>query len=94
VPTYEFLCEDCGPFEQQRSFVEASAPLTCPSCGLAAKRVYHMPATRKMSTALSRAMNRVEKSTHEPKVVRRPESGTLPGTRYHPGHGEHHGHNH
>jgi hypothetical protein len=53
-----------------------------------------MPSTRKMSTALSRAMNRVEKSTHEPKVVRRPESGTLPGTRYHPGHGEHHGHNH
>jgi putative FmdB family regulatory protein len=94
VPTYEFLCEDCGTFEQQRSFVEASDPLACPSCGLAARRVYHMPATRKMSAALSNVMNRVEKSTHDPEVVRRPEGDTLPSTRYHPGHGGHCGHNH
>ena len=94
VPTYEFLCENCGPFEQQRSFAEASDPIACPSCGLAGRRVYHMPTTRKMSTALSNAMNRVEKSIQEPKVVRRPESGTLPGKRYHPGHGGHCGHSH
>ena len=94
MPTYEFLCEDCGPFEQQRPFAEASAPLACPSCGLAVKRIYHMPATTKVSTALSHAMNRVEKSTYEPEVVRRPEGGTLPGTRYHPGHGGHCGHSH
>ena len=94
MPTYEFLCNDCGPFEQQRSFAEASAPMTCPSCGLVARRVYRMPATRKMSAALSNAMHRVEKSTHEPEIVRRPEGGTLPGKRYHPGHGGHCGHNH
>jgi putative FmdB family regulatory protein len=75
VPTYEFLCEGCEPFEKQRSFVEASDPLACPSCGLAAKRVYHMPATRKMSTALSNAMDRAEKSGHEPEVVQRPAAG-------------------
>jgi hypothetical protein len=39
-------------------------------------------------------MNRVEKSTHEPEVVRRPEGGALPGTRYHPDQGGHHGHSH
>ncbi len=61
------------------------------ACG---KARHHMPATRKMFTALSNAMNRVEKSAHEPEVVRRPEGGTLPGTRYHLGHGGHHGHNH
>jgi len=94
VPIYEFLCRECGPFEQQCSLTESSGSTTCPSCGEAAKRVYHMPATRKMSAALSNAMNRVEKSTHEPEVVRRPEGGTLPGTRYHPGHGGHHVHNH
>jgi hypothetical protein len=53
-----------------------------------------MPATRKMPAALSNAMHRVEKSTHEPEIVRRPEGGTLPGKRYHPGHGGHCGHNH
>jgi putative FmdB family regulatory protein len=94
VPAYEFLCEDCGPFEQQRSFAEASNPMACPSCGLVVGRVYQMPATKKMPAALSNAMYQVEKSTHEPEIVRRPEGGTLPGTRYHPGHGGHSGHGH
>ena len=94
MPTYEFLCDDCGPFEQQRSFSEASGSMMCPSCRLVARRVYRMPATRMMSAALSNAMHRVEKSTHEPEIVRRAEEGTLPGKRYHPGHGGHCGHNH
>lgn len=94
VPAYDFLCEDCGPFEQQRSFAEASDPMACPSCRRVARRVYHVPATKKMSAALSKAMHRVEKSTHEPEVVRRPEGGTLPGTRYHPGRRGHPGHSH
>ncbi len=94
MPIYEFLCRECGPFEQRRSFGEAGSSTRCPSCSEEARRIYSTPATRKMSTALSNAMNRVEKSAHEPEVVRRPEGGTLPGTRYHPGHGGHHGHNH
>jgi putative FmdB family regulatory protein len=94
VPIYEFLCRECGPFEQRHSFGEAGSSMRCPSCSEEARRIYSIPATRKMSTALSNAMNRVEKSTHEPELVRRPEGGTLPGTRYHPGHGGHHGHNH
>jgi putative FmdB family regulatory protein len=94
VPVYEFLCEDCGPFEQRRSFVEAGSSMRCPSCGEEARRIYSMPATKNVPAALSKAMNRVEKSTHEPEVVRRPEGGTIPGTRYHPGHGGHHGHGH
>jgi putative FmdB family regulatory protein len=94
VPIYEFLCRECGPFEQQGSLAEAGGSMRCPSCGEEARRTYTMPATKKMSAALSNAMNRVEKSTHEPDVVRRPEGGTLPGPRYHPGHGGHHGHNH
>ena len=94
MPVYEFRCEDCGPFEQRRSFVEAGDPITCPSCGEGARRVYSMPATKNVPAALSNAMNRVEKSTHEPEVVRRPEGGALPGTRYHPDQGGHHGHSH
>ncbi len=94
VPIYEFLCRDCGSFEQWRSFAGAGGSMTCPSCGEEARRIYSMPATKNLSAALSNAMNRVEKSTYEPEVVRRPEGGTLPGTRYHPGHSGNHGHNH
>ena len=94
MPIYEFRCGDSGSFEQQRSFAEASDPMRCPSCGLAARRTCTMPATKNVPAALSNAMNRVEKSAHEPKVVRQPEGATLPGTRYHPGHGGHCGHSH
>jgi putative FmdB family regulatory protein len=94
VPKYEFLCEDCGPFEERRPFAEVGDPMMCPSCGEEARRVYSMPNLKTVSTALSNAMNRVEKSAHEPKVARQAEGGTWPGKRYHPGHGGHHGHNH
>lgn len=30
MPTYEFLCTTCGPFEQRRSLTEAGDPMTCP----------------------------------------------------------------
>ena len=87
MPIYEFLCEDCGPFEERRSFEEVGNTVVCPKCGITARRVYSMPNLKTMPAALSNAMNRAEKSTHEPEVVRRPEGGTLPGKRYHPSHG-------
>jgi putative FmdB family regulatory protein len=82
VPVYEFVCEDCGPFEQRRSFAEAGDPMACPSCGGEAKRVYSMPNTRRMPTALSGAMDRAEKSAQEPEVVRRPTGGAGKGHRH------------
>ena len=87
MPVYEFVCEDCGPFEQQRSFAEAGEPMACPSCGCEARRVYSMPNTRRMPAALSSAMDRVEKSTHEPEVAQRPVGGTGSGKGYHHSHG-------
>lgn len=90
MPTYEFLCEDCGSFEKHRSFQEASDPMTCPSCGEEARRVYSMPATGKAPTAFSNAMHRAEKSAYEPEVARQPAGGV----KYRSGHGGHCGHNH
>ncbi len=87
MPIYEFICEGCGSFEERRSFEEAGNPAVCPECGSAARRVYSTPNLKTIPTALSNAMNRTEKSAHEPEVVRRPEGGTLPGKRYHPRHG-------
>jgi putative FmdB family regulatory protein len=75
VPVYEFLCDDCGSFEQRRSFAAAGEPMACPSCGHEARRVYSMPNTRRMPAALSGAMDRSEKSAHEPKVIERPARG-------------------
>ncbi len=86
MPVYDFVCDDCGPFEQRRSLAEAGDPMACPKCGEEARRVYSMPHTKRMPTGLSKAMDRAEKSAHEPEVVRRPAGG---GSK---GHG--HGHAH
>jgi len=84
VPTYEFLCEDCGSFEERRSFEEAGEA-ACPECGAEARRVYTMPNTKRVPAGLSKAMERAEKSSHEPEVVRRPAGGSGKGHRH--GHG-------
>ncbi len=86
MPIYEFLCEDCGPFEERRSFEEAGNPAVCPECGTAARRVYSVSRLKTILPALSNAMNRAEKSAHEPEVVRQPAGGTWPGKKYQPSH--------
>ncbi|CAA9459305.1 MAG: hypothetical protein AVDCRST_MAG37-3509 [uncultured Rubrobacteraceae bacterium] len=88
MPIYDFVCEDCGPFEQRRSAAESDAPAACPSCEGGAKRVYSMPNTSRMPTALSGAMNRAEKSAHEPEVIQRPAGGgTSSGKKHQHNHG-------
>ena len=71
MPVYDFLCEHCGPFERWRPFAEAGEPMACSSCGRGARRVYSVPNTRRLPSALSGALDRAEKSAHEPDVVRR-----------------------
>ncbi len=86
MPIYEFLCESCGPFEERRSMDEARDATVCPGCGNEARRVYSTPNTNRVPAGLSKAMDRAEKSAHEPEVVRRPAGG---GSK---GHGHGHGH--
>lgn len=71
MPTYDFVCDDHGRFELRRSFAEAGDDALCPQCGAGARRLYSMPNTNRTPEGLSRAMNRVEKSAHEPETVRR-----------------------
>ena len=87
MPIYDFACGECGVFEQRRSFTEASAPVTCPSCEREARRVYSMPNTRRVPAGLSRAMDRSEKSAYEPEVVSRPVGGATSGKGHHHSHG-------
>lgn len=74
MPVYEFVCEDCGPFETSRSFAESSDPADCPECEEEAKRVYSMPSFRSLSKAQKELRRREEKSG-EPTlgVKQRPE---------------------
>ena len=85
MPVYEFVCEDCGPFEQRRSVAEAGDPMACPSCGREARRVYSMPSTARMPSALSGALDHAEKSAHEPDVVLRRVGGTTSGQEHRQG---------
>ncbi len=71
MPIYEFLCEECGPFEERRSFEGAGNPAICRECGTTARRVYSIPNFKAMPATLSNAMNRAEKSAHEPEALRR-----------------------
>ena len=82
MPIYEFLCESCGCFEERRSMDEARDVTVCPGCGNEARRVYSMPNTKRMPAGLSKAMDRAEKSAHEPEVARRPVRGGGAGHRH------------
>jgi hypothetical protein len=46
-----------------------------------------MPNTKRIPAALSSAMDRAEKSTHEPEVVRRPAGNAGAGKGHHHSHG-------
>ena len=87
MPFYEFLCEGCGPFEERRSLDEPRELAACPGCGAEARRVYSMPGVKRTDAGLSRAMDRAEKSAHEPEVVRRPKGGAESGKKHHHSHG-------
>jgi putative FmdB family regulatory protein len=70
MPTYEFLCEICGPFEQRRSIQAASDPMVCPTCRVTAQRIYSTAGVILTSGALRRRMAQGA----EPTVVTRPTS--------------------
>jgi putative FmdB family regulatory protein len=71
VPWYEFLCSSCGSFEEHRPFAQATEAAYCPACGAPAQRVLTPPYLRRLEAPVRRALEREERSRHEPEVVRR-----------------------
>lgn len=68
MPTYDYLCPQCGPFDALRSMAERDVPAACPACTrpaarawLAAPRLADMPADRRHAMATN------ERASHEPK---------------------------
>jgi putative FmdB family regulatory protein len=39
MPTYDYACSACGPFEQRRPISERDQPTRCPACGQPAARI-------------------------------------------------------
>ena len=71
MPLYAFRCENDGPFECWRPLNEAGMPMICSKCQAVASRVYTAPGLVKTPSALAQALNRAEKSAHEPEVLKR-----------------------
>jgi len=46
MPTYEYECENCGPFTETHPMAEFDRPQPCPDCGTAAPRLLTLPAIR------------------------------------------------
>ncbi len=73
MPVYEFLCADCGPFEQRREMEKTGEPMECPVCGRIATRIYSSVQFSSLSRTQRELGLRSERGS-EPRVV----SGPIP----------------
>jgi putative FmdB family regulatory protein len=78
VPVYAFTCAACGEFELMRKAADAGAPAACPGCGTPARRVFSPPGLALLARPLRGALDREEKSAHEPEVVAAKTGRPLP----------------
>jgi len=69
MPVYVFSCRDCGPFELSRPMAQAGKAAHCPACHREARRVFTPPGLARLVKPLRTALDREEKSAHEPEVV-------------------------
>ncbi len=70
MPTYEYLCSDCGPFTDMRPMSECEEPNECPHCGDTAPRAYlTAPRLSGMSSERMMAHTTNERNQHAPKSL-------------------------
>jgi putative FmdB family regulatory protein len=70
---YEYECHTHGTFETMRALAEAALPEPCPACGAHASRILSAPRLAQVSRAERIARDRNERSSHEPRSVRKPQ---------------------
>lgn len=68
MPVYEYLCEDCGYFEELRPMSESGAPCNCPECGNLAEKIMSAPRLAILAPHMRKAHETNERSQHAPKV--------------------------
>jgi putative FmdB family regulatory protein len=83
VAIYDFHCDRHGAFEVHRPIGQAPAAHPCPDCGAPARRVVSAPmVVGSRRGAWSAAIERAERSRHEPEVVSSvPSAGARPRIR-------------
>ena len=70
MATYEYRCERDGVFDVTRPLGTAPESVACAVCGGAAMRVFSIPMVKSGArTAWNAAIERAERSRHEPEVV-------------------------
>ncbi len=68
MPVYEYMCSDCGVFEELRPMSRFADPCNCPTCGALSKRVMlTVPRLSAVSGAVKRAHETNERSADSPK---------------------------
>jgi putative FmdB family regulatory protein len=68
MPTYEYDCAACGPFEESRPMAEYDQPQPCPGCGaLAPRAIFSVPAMAMMDGAARTAHATNERSANAPR---------------------------
>ncbi|CAH2601305.1 Zinc ribbon domain-containing protein [Rhodovastum atsumiense] len=70
MPDYDYLCERCGPFTENRPMAMFNAPHPCPGCGADAPRaLLRGPALGRMEASQRKAFATNEQSAHAPKLA-------------------------
>lgn len=68
MPTYDYLCPDCGPFQDRASMAEFDRPAPCPDCGAESRRaMLTAPLLARMDGGRRRAHATNERSADSPR---------------------------
>lgn len=71
MPTYEYACADCGPFDALRALALRNEACPCPTCAAPAARVFlSAPRLTCMSGERRQAFETNERSSHAPVSTR------------------------
>lgn len=71
MPLYDYACPGCGPFRAWATMARAAEPCACPGCGRGSPRQLAAPHLATMNGSLRQALARAERSSAEPRVVKR-----------------------
>lgn len=81
MPSYDYLCPACGPFEARAAMADFDKPCACPDCGATSPRaLLRAPLLANMDGARRRAHATNERSADSPR-----RSGQSAGHSHGPG---------
>ena len=76
MPTYDYVCQNCGHAMEVMHSVHGHGPASCPKCGGAMKRAFSPPAVHFKGTGWAR---KERSSTGKPRREDRTETGASSG---------------